>query len=273
MKIFKNFIFHCLLKLGYSIVGKKKLVKHNSFDAIHSYLVSNFLKMGSDITIFDVGANEGDSIKRFRSLFKKSKIHSFEPTNELILKIKKKFDLTDVKLNNFALGEKKAKRKFFLYNAHRVNSFYPMEENSKYKLQRSRGNLENQNSKEVEVNTIDDYCKTNKINKINLLKIDTQGSESEVLRGAKNILDQGLIDIIELEYIFGIAHKGANSLYEIEETLGTRGYKLIAVENAGNIISFSNYQTNLIYVRKLIYDKIKSFHEKNIDVKDVTYSV
>ena len=122
-----------------------------------------------------------------------------------------------------------------------------MEENSKYKLQRSEKNLENQNTKEVEVNTIDDYCKTNKIKKINLLKIDTQGSEAEVLRGAKNILDQGLIDIIELEYIFGIAHKGANSLYEIEETLGTREYKLIAVENAGNIISFSNYQTNLIY--------------------------
>ena len=89
MKIFKNFIFHCLLKLWLFYYRKKKLVKHNSFDAIHSYLVSNFLKMNSDITIFDVGANEGDSIKRFRSLFKKSKIHSFEPTDELISKIKK----------------------------------------------------------------------------------------------------------------------------------------------------------------------------------------
>ena len=50
-----------------------------------------------------------------------------------------------------------------------------MKKNSKYKLQRSEKNLENQNTKEVEVNTIDDYCKTNKIKKINLLKIDTQG--------------------------------------------------------------------------------------------------
>ena len=43
---------------------------------------------------------------------------------------------------------------------------------------------------------------------------------------------------MELEYIFRIAHKDANSLFEIEKELSTNDYKLIAVEKGGNIFEF-----------------------------------
>lgn len=272
MKIIKNFLQSILKKFGYEILGRKKLVKHNSFDAIHVYLINNLIHSDNEITIFDVGANEGDSIKRFTSLFFNPIIHSFEPTIELVEKIKKNFKSSKVKINNFALGEKKSKRNFYEYNYHRVNSFYPMEDNSKYKIQRTKKN-DDENIKTVDVISIDEYCEKNRIKRINLLKIDTQGSEAEVLRGAKNLLKNELIDVLELEYIFGIAHKDANSLFEIEKELSTNDYKLIAVEKGGNILSFSNYQTNLIYVKKSIYNDIKKFHEKNIDIRNVTYSV
>ena len=57
------------------------------------------------------------------------------------------------------------------------------------------------------------------------------------------------------------------------KNFGENDYKLIAVEHAGNILSFSNYQTNLIYVKKSIFNDIKNFHEKNIDIINVTNSV
>ncbi len=272
MKIIKKFLLSIFKKFGYEISGRKKLVKHNSFDAIHVYLIKNLLNLKDEITIFDVGANVGDSIKRFTSLFFNPMIHSFEPTAELAEKIKKKFNSSRVKINNYALGEKKSKRNLYQYNYHRVNSFYPMEDNSKYKKQRIKKDND-ENIKEVDVISIDEYCEKNGIKRINLLKIDTQGSEAEVLRGANNLLKNKLIDVVELEYIFGIAHKDANSLFEIEKELSTNDYKLIAVEKGGNILSFSNYQTNLIYVKKTIYNDIKKFHEKNIDIRNVTYSV
>lgn len=273
MQIIKNFFVKSFRKFGYEILGRKKIVKHNSFDAIHAYLLKNLLNINKEILIFDVGANEGDSITRFRNLFTNPQIHCFEPTEDLFKKIKKNFNLSNLSLNNYALGKNKAKRNFYIYNYHRVNSFYPMENNSKYKKQRTKNNFENEKVKLVDVVSIDDYCLKNKISKINLLKIDTQGSEAEVLLGAKNFLGNQLIDIIELEYIFGIAHQNANSLYDIEKTLNANNYKLIAIEKGGNILSFSNYQTNLIYVKQKIFDEIKKFHEKNIDVKNVTYSV
>ena len=272
VKLIKNFLQSIFKKFGFVILGRKKLVKHNSFDAIHVYLIKNLLNLENEITIFDVGANEGDSIKRFSNLFLNPIIHSFEPTTELVEKIKKNFKSSRVKINNFALGEKKSKRNFYQYNYHRVNSFYPMENNSKYKKQRTKKN-DDENIKTVDVISVDEYCEKNGIERINLLKIDTQGSEAEVLRGANNLLKNKLIDVLELEYIFGIAHKDANSLFEIERELSTNDYKLIAVENAGNILSFSNYQTNLIYVKRSIYNDIKKFHEKNIDIQNVTYSV
>ena len=196
MQIIKNFFVKSFRKFGYEILGRKKIVKHNSFDAIHAYLLKNLLNINKEILIFDVGANEGDSITRFRNLFTNPQIHSFEPTEDLFKKIKKNFNLSNLSLNNYALGKNKAKRNFYIYNYHRVNSFYPMENNSKYKKQRTKNNFENEKVKLVDVVSIDDYCLKNKISKINLLKIDTQGSEAEVLLGAKNFLGNQLIDII-----------------------------------------------------------------------------
>ena len=65
----------------------------------------------------------------------------------------------------------------------------------------------------------------------------------------------------------GIAHNNANSLYDIENALNNYNYKLIAIESSGNIVSFSRYQTNLMYVRKDIYNKIKLMHEVDTDLK------
>ena len=60
-----------------------------------------------------------------------------------------------------------------------------MENNSKYKNKEQK-NSESEKVKLIDVVSLDDYCLKNKISKINLLKIDTQGSEAEVLLGAKN---------------------------------------------------------------------------------------
>ena len=54
----------------------------------------------------------------------------------------------------------------------------------------------------VDVNTIDNYCKTNEIEFIDILKIDTQGYEENVLLGATNMIKNKKIKFIELEIIF-----------------------------------------------------------------------
>ena len=273
MNKIKNLVHKIFNHFGYKLVGKKDIVKHNSFNAIHRFILNELLNTNT-INIFDIGANDGGSIKRFSKYFPKSKIFSFEPTEHLFNKIKNQFNSEKVKIFNYAVGEKDELKDFYLYDYHKINSFYPMVNHSKYKIKRTKkNNKSDEIKKKVKVIKIDDFVKEKNISSIDLLKIDTQGAETEVLAGAKNCLIEKKIKIIELEYILGVAHEFNNSFYKIEEFLQKNDYKLIAIDHADNVISFSNYQTNLIYVNKDIYNLIQKFHEKNTDVKNVTHSV
>ena len=273
VKQIKLFIQKFIQFFGYKLIGRKEFVKHNSFNAIHKFIINEFIDK-KEITIFDIGASDGSSIERFKKRFPQSKIFSFEPTEFLFDKLKKQYNSDTVKIFNNALGAKEEHRDFYQYEYHEINSFYPMVQNSKYKLQRTKKeNQKNEIKKKVNVITLDSFAEKNRIKKIDVLKIDTQGAETEVLDGAQNLLKSNLVNIIELEHIIGIAHECNNSFYKLEEKLNKYNYRLIAIDHADNIISFSNYQTNLIYVNNDIFNKIKHFHENNIDVKNITHSV
>ena len=52
----------------------------------------------------------------------------------------------------------------------------------------------------IKTNTVDIFCDKNKVNQIDLLKIDTEGAESRVLRGAKRMIENNQISMIQFEY-------------------------------------------------------------------------
>ncbi len=53
---------------------------------------------------------------------------------------------------------------------------------------------------DVKITTIDAFVEENKIDKIDLLKIDTEGNELNVLKGAQKTLKDNLIDVIHFEF-------------------------------------------------------------------------
>ena len=87
MNKIKNLVHKIFNHFGYKLVGKKDIVKHNSFNAIHRFILNELLNTHT-INIFDIGANDGGSIKRFSKYFPKSKIFSFEPTEHLLIRLK-----------------------------------------------------------------------------------------------------------------------------------------------------------------------------------------
>ena len=99
-----------IIKKIFDIFGfdiKKKLNKNEteylSFDQIYKKIIKN-----DKPTVFDIGANKGQSIQRFLSIYQNSLIHSFEPNPDEFNLLKKKYNnFNNIKLNNFDLGEKK----------------------------------------------------------------------------------------------------------------------------------------------------------------------
>lgn len=52
----------------------------------------------------------------------------------------------------------------------------------------------------VDVITLDEFCATHEIEAIDLLKVDVEGAELEVLRGAEQLIAGGKIRMIQLEF-------------------------------------------------------------------------
>ncbi len=55
----KNFIYKIIRSSGYELIGRKNIVKHNSYDAIHKFILKEFVYKNIDdskVIIFAIGA-------------------------------------------------------------------------------------------------------------------------------------------------------------------------------------------------------------------------
>lgn len=242
-----SIIQYFLKKRKYYVVSEKKLnqykslnnTKHKfylSFDEIYKKNFNN-----NKIIIFDVGANRGQSIIRFKELFPKSVIHSFEPIDSCIKEIKN-LNFTDVILNNYALGEKFYKKKFYKYKNDEISSFYNISDKKNFP---KHINTEVENKFESQINTLDRYLEEKDIIKIDILKIDTQGYEEKVIDGSNTSLKKGIIKFIELEVIITNNYEfDYFNKFSIFNKLNNLNYKLVGIDsisyNKNNYISQFN---------------------------------
>ena len=216
--------------LGYSIIPKEfyDFYSAQNLDKIHRSL---FKLKTKKLVIFDVGANRGQSIIRFRKIFSQAYMHCFEPIPENYRHIQKNYKNNKTIINNCAIGEKNGIKKFFINESSGTSSFFPINKNSNWaKKKKSNRTVRNEN---VRVITLDSYVKKNKIKKIDILKIDVQGFEDKVLNGSKNLLKKNLIKTLEIEINFSDHYSKKLSFYDIEKYLTKNGYELCAIRNTG----------------------------------------
>jgi len=239
--MFKKFIKYSLKKIGYEI-NKAKI--DYSFD--HIYV--KFLKKNN--LIVDVGANKGQSVKRFLNLFPNSKIHSFEPTKEAYYELKKNFIGKNIYINNFALGCRLEKKFINIYRQSTNSSFNNPIKNSywekKKKIQYNSNTLIKQ-KEETQVITLDSYLKKNNIKFIDLLKIDTQGFEENVLKGAKNSLKSNIIKFVEVEFVVGNQYANRLNIINLEKYLVKSNFRLLGVSHSGDVIKKPDLSLDLLY--------------------------
>ena len=144
-------------------------------------------------TFFDVGFHEGETAKLANQFFSVKEIHAFE-ANPNISKSFYERKFKNVVLVKKGVGRKDCKKPFFINNFSPINSFFKVNNRSRHtRLKKRILNFlysENINSteREVEIITLKNYCSNKKILSIDVLKIDTEGSEYDVLIGlGKNI--------------------------------------------------------------------------------------
>lgn len=251
----KTVINYCLGIVGYKITKKKSTFLE--YTNINENI--KFLLKKEHPVIFDLGANRGQSIKRFKKIFPYSKIYSFEPIEALIKELKVIYsnDKT-ITLNNCAVGDINGKLKFNEYATSGISSFNKIISGTKWadeRLGKKKEKLLKQFDSEII--TLDNYCTKNNVASIDFLKIDVQGYESKVLKGATNLLKSSKIDIIELEIHQDEIYETTLNMYDLEQYLIPNKYKLFSISNGGSLMFHDTFKYEVIYISNNIYQKYK----------------
>lgn len=171
----------------------------------------------SDAVLFDVGANVGQTVQEFLATFHNPRILSFEPSPATFETLRAKYGgRSGICLENIALGDNDGTLPFHVTRGQSVND----------SLLRPTWEPE---AKEVpvRVETLDGYCERHGIEAIDLLKIDTQGNDLNVLRGAKRLLHERRIRLFSVEVLCTAMYDGQPGLVEIASFAEQASYRLV----------------------------------------------
>jgi FkbM family methyltransferase len=233
-----------LIKLIAKILKKKKHNKLNILD-IGCY-IGNFSKVLNDELI---------------SLKCKKLFHLIDPNFNIIDKINLINFNFKFKFYNLAIHNNNKKKTFYL------NNFFQSSGSSLNKTTVNDAlwnfsrkifslNLFKKNYSKiiVQCQTLDNFAKKNNINKIDILKFDTEGNELNILKGAKKTLKNTSIIYFEILSSKSFFSKKFNNVHNIllkNNFFLYKKKKIVTVSFLSNLIAF-----DLIYIKKGDYSTI-----------------
>jgi FkbM family methyltransferase len=211
--------------------------------------------------IFDVGANVGFTTLPFAKQVPKGTVYAFEPDSENFEQLSKNIEINSFKnifLHRIALqeNEKQTSSVFFIRRAVDGDKL----------INRGLSTLEkfgihNKNTEIVNTTTIDRFVKENSIVKLDLIKIDVEGSESRVIEGGKNTIEKfHPIIIYEYSTIIDTLINSPNS-YKTFNMLDSLGYKQYLLKNELELFLLKKYDS------KVKAANILAIHDQRLPTK------
>ncbi len=194
-------------------------------DEMVAHLKELFAALKID-TVLDVGANYGQYYEFLREKVGfTGQIHSFEPIPELGAKLVAR-SASDSKwqVNQCALGIQTGKAQFHISDKPGWSSLRELRRGQS----RPTDELQITRSVEVEVRSLDDVVANLKVNNL-YLKLDTQGSDLDVLRGGEATLK--IVKGLQTELGCIPCYEGAASPAEVLAFLAERGFWMTAVHS------------------------------------------
>jgi FkbM family methyltransferase len=189
--------------------------------------------------IVDVGSNVGQWLRLFSSFMEEEKkAIAFEPSPCAVELLKKEFAYEDwVTIHSIALSDTKGEIEFYEeHNAGQTSSLF------------KDTSLSNAKEVHVQVSTLDDELLAAGLSEgIDFLKIDAEGSDLLVLKGAISMLRRQSIGAIQFEYNYSWAYSGS-TLKDALDWLSRLGYKTYIIRKDGlYVLDYKRYGEYFAY--------------------------
>jgi len=189
-------IYKAFFKLGVKGMNydRGQVLENSGEGYVIDYIRS---KLSGPLTLFDVGANKGQyAAMALGKLKPPFELYSFEPQKSAFALLKNTSSAPYFKPFNMGMGSEKKQET--LYNQIEGSVFASV-------VQTSHDHVASELvlKETIDLSTIDLFCREHSVATIHLLKIDVEGYEIEVLKGAKEMIKAGNIPYIQFE--FGVA--------------------------------------------------------------------
>jgi FkbM family methyltransferase len=237
--------------------------------------LKNLFDTKDTLTIFEVGACEGEDSIRYSRLFPNSRIFVFEPLPaniQLIRQNIEKYGVKNVFYYNKAVSSKVGAAEFYVSEGRPDNVassdwdfgnkssslLLPDKHLDKKKFIKFNQKIE------VETTTLKHFCEINNISHIDFLHIDVQGAELMVLEGAQSMLSA--LKAIWLEVSALHLYKDQPLAHDIKKFMTANKFVLVKdtlLHTQGDHLYLSEafYRQRKKHFKRLVFDNT-SFYKK-----------
>lgn len=174
---------------------------------------------------YDIGANYGYYTIAMASIAET--VYAFEPTSTTFAVLARNVErnhMTNVTILPLALGEARGVARMTLYSSSGNNSLIA-------RTNDAVAHLEVHGYEEVQTEPLDQLFRERRLAPPSLIKIDTEGSEVSVLRGARELLSTHHPFVV-MEYDASSTQDAGHSLAELRDELYRHAYTLYGLNNA-----------------------------------------
>lgn len=170
------------------------------------------------VTVFDVGANVGEwsqaMLAQAGAAGHELSLHAFEPTSYSHQRLVARLP-GQTRVNRLAVSDRLGETALHvLAPGAGTNSMYA----ASFNPAAGAGQAES-----VQMITVDEYVRGQGISRVDLLKVDTEGHDFFVLRGARRSLGAGMISVVQFEYNHRWVH-ARSFLKDVFDLVAPMGY-------------------------------------------------
>jgi FkbM family methyltransferase len=222
----------------------RRVIGVRDISKIESYLCK-YIKRGKEITVIDVGAHRGAFIDDLNRCFVVKEAILIEPIAHLSNLLKEKFDARKYAIFQNVLTSKDDEEVRF-----HVNEFE--ETSSLLQFDTGMNELANINTnlsaiEKIRTRTLDSIRKEKRIDQLDILKIDVQGSELEVLTSAEKTL--GITEYIWVELSFKPLYIQSAVFSDVHNYLIKKGFLLLEISPGYRSSEGELLQADVLFVR------------------------